>query len=213
MRQSYVEPDQDLDAFNCPHCGAYAHQSWWQAVATRDSRSKSVRGLSFTYCERCNDYSVWLGGKIIEPAASVAPMPSVDMPDDVSEDFKEARSIVAASPRSACALLRLALQKLMIHLGEKGKNLNDDIGALVKQGLPERVQQALDTLRVIGNNAVHPGELDLKDDTETATALFSALNMIVDIMIVQPQAIEGLYAKIPEGSIEDIRKRDSTKSP
>ena len=60
----------------------------------------------------------------------------------------------------------------MPHLNESGKNLNYDIGNLVKKGVPEHVQKALDSLRVIGNNAVHPGELDLKDDVETAILLF-----------------------------------------
>jgi hypothetical protein len=50
----------------------------------------------------------------------------------------------------------------MPHLGESGKNLNTDIGNLVKEGLSVDIQQALDSLRVIGNESVHPGELDLK---------------------------------------------------
>ena len=49
-------------------------------------------------------------------------------------------------------------------MGEKGKDINTDIGNLVKKGLPIKVQESLDILRVIGNEAVHPGQLDLKDD-------------------------------------------------
>jgi hypothetical protein len=211
MKPDNVRPRIKTDAFHCPNCDTYAHQHWWGTSAVRPGESKGIRGLVVAYCERCNDYSLWVDSKMIVPPASVAPMPSKDMPHNVSEDYEEARSIAAASPRSACALLRLALQKLMVHLGEKSENLNDDIGALVKRGLPMRVQQALDVLRVIGNNAVHPGELDLKDDAETATALFGALNMIVDVMITQPQAVDSLYAKLPKRSKEAINKRDSTK--
>lgn len=161
------------------------------------------------FCEKCHDYSLWLEEKMMHPAASVAPMPSDDMPDDVKEDYLEARTILVASPRGACALLRLAVQKLVAHLGETGKELNKDIGQLVKRGLPLGIQQALDSLRVIGNNAVHPGVLDLKDDVATASALCGALNMTVDVMITQPKAIADLYSTLPETSKEQIRKRDS----
>src|SRR5207253_9157908 len=102
----------------------------------------------------------------------VAPIAHADMPADVRADYDEAAAIVQRSPRGAGALLRLALQKLMPHLGEKGKNMNGDIASLVASGLDPGMQQALDALRVIGNNAVHPGELDLQDNVETVGSLF-----------------------------------------
>ena len=74
--------------------------------------------------------------------------------------------------------------------------------------MPEKVRQALDIVRVIGNEAVHPGEIDLKDDLETAHALFELLNMIVDSMITQNLRIQEMYSKLPEKKIEGIRNRD-----
>jgi len=160
------------------------------------------------HCPHCKNYAIWIQEKIVYPESSPAPLPIEDMPEDVKEDYLEARSVVNSSPRGAAALLRLALQKLMIHLGEKGKNLNEDIANLVKKGLPEKIKKALDAVRVIGNNAVHPGEITLKDDKETAIALFELLNMIVEIMITQPKKVDQIYDKIPQGAKEAIEERD-----
>ena len=54
---------------------------------------------------------------------------------------------------------------MLCHLGEKGENINDEIANLVKKGLPVEVQRAMDLCRVIGTNAVRPGELNIDDNT------------------------------------------------
>jgi hypothetical protein len=207
MTTKYVLPSFDGDAFNCPNCGAYAHQAWFKIAAT-GYKSFDKEEMSLSLCCRCNNYALWLDQKMLFPSASLAPLPSDDTPEDVAFDYSEARNIVNSSPRAACALLRLAMQKLMVHLGEKGKDPNTDIGNLVKKGLPVKIQKALDIVRVIGNNAVHPGEIDLKDDTETASSLFELINMIVEVMVTQPKKVDSLYEKIPTKQKEQIEKRD-----
>jgi hypothetical protein len=107
------------------------------------------------------------------------------------------------------ALLRLCIEKLMAALGEKGKDLNDDIASLVAQGLPVQVQQALDIVRVTGNNAVHPGRIDLKDDKATATTLFNLVNLIVENRIAQPSHIRAMFNSLPPGALEQIKRRDA----
>lgn len=62
-------------------------------------------------------------------------------------------------------------------VGQKGKRIDDDIANLVRQGLDVKVQKALDVVRVVGNNAVHPGEI-LDDDKATAVQLLSVLNVM-----------------------------------
>jgi len=81
-----------------------------------------------------------------------------------------------------------AFKMLLMHLGEKGKNINDEIGNLVQKGLDKRIQQALDVVRVVGNSAVHPGQIDLRDDKTTAPELFEFVNVIVDSQIPQANA-------------------------
>jgi hypothetical protein len=148
---------------------------------------------------------------MVWPHANEAPPAHVDLPDDVASDYEEAGDIVNASPRGAAALLRLAIQKLCKHLGEPGKNINDDIASLVKKGLDPRVQKMLDVVRVIGNNAVHPGEIDLRDDRGSAERLFVLVNLITDIMISQPKAIQEMYGQLGDGALAAIDRRDAPK--
>jgi hypothetical protein len=214
MRE-YVPPELDLDGFNCPHCGAFAHQEWYSSVEMASEQrgrpyrhTVEVEGVTISQCGRCKANSIWIDDALVSPRESKAPLASAEMPEDVRRDYDEAREVVAVSPRSAAALLRLAIQKLCIALGEPGGNLNEDIGALVKKGLPAKLQQALDVVRVVGNNAVHPGELDLRDDSETAMKLFGLVNLIVEAMIVQPKAIEAMFKGLPTAAREAIEKRD-----
>jgi hypothetical protein len=149
---------------------------------------------------------------MIFPLNGGAPLAHPEMPEDVAADYNEARMIVELSPRGACALLRLGLQKLCRALGEPGKNINDDIKALVGKGLLPKVQYALDALRVIGNNAVHPGELDLRDDRGTALALFGSMNLVVEQMIAGSRQARDLYASLPQGARDAIQKRDDASA-
>ncbi|MEJ2122307.1 MAG: DUF4145 domain-containing protein [Alphaproteobacteria bacterium] len=146
--------------------------------------------------------------RLVWPRQGTAPIPNPDTPDDVRDDYDEASAILDASPRGAAALLRLGIQKLCKHLGEPGKNINDDIASLVKKGLDPRIQKALDVVRVVGNNAVHPGQIDLKDDRATAEKLFGFVNIIVEAMISQPKHVEAAYNKIPESVRKAIEERD-----
>ena len=167
-----------------------------------------LNNVDVSECYHCGKLAIWVGDAIVWPRQSFAVIPNADLPEDVVTDFCEAGQIVEASPRGAAALLRLCIQKLCKHLGEPGKNINDDIGALVKRGLDVRVQQMLDVLRVFGNSAVHPGEIDLRDDRASAEKLFELVNMIADIMISQPRAIESMYDRIGSSQRAAIEKRD-----
>ena len=203
----YVTPEYNKTAFNCPNCGAFAHQDW-DIQITREG--DEIGDISIALCAQCDECSVWRDKKMVFPSGT-APLPNVDLPDDVADDYKEAKSIAQMSPRGAAALLRLALQKLCTHLGGSGKSINDDIAALVASGLDPRIQKAFDVVRVIGNNAVHPGQLDLKDDSETVAQLFGLINLIAESMITVPKHVNALYDALPDDSKTAIVKRDGAK--
>lgn len=159
-------------------------------------------------CYNCNKDSIWIYDKLVFPKSGKAPPANPDLSDDIRRDYDEASSILDLSPRGAAALIRLTMQKLCKELGKPGKNLNDDIRALVAEGLDERIQKALDIVRVIGNNAVHPGKIDLRDDRKTAESLFDLLNLIAEKMISQPKHVDEFYERLPEDARKAIKESD-----
>lgn len=208
MSEPYVPPKFQESAYHCPSCGAYANQRWFP-LYVEAGHFEQINDLTLSSCAHCRDYMLWRDGSIIYPDASPAPLPNADLPDAIKADYLEARSIINPSPRGAAALFRLCVQKLCKHLGETGKDINHDIAALVKKGLNPKIQKSLDIVRVIGNEAVHPGQIDLKDKPETAVSLCHLINIIADAMITQPKMIEELYAELPEDKRGHIAKRDN----
>lgn len=172
----------------------------------------SAGNLHLSECFNCHGLAIWVHNRIIYPEIAPTIMPNADLGDDVKADFVEARSILNASPRGAAALLRLAVQKLCVQLGESGKNIDSDIASLVKKGLSPKIQRALDIVRVVGNESVHPGELDVRDDVETATKLLALVNLVAEQMITHPREIDSLYEKLPQGKREAIERRDMAKA-
>lgn len=219
----YTAPAYNLQAFNCPFCNAFANQLWVYLHMVDDVPNSPssqmiyagdfIRDTKAAECFNCKKASIWFNEVMVYPNQSIAPLANPDMPEDVKLDFDEAREIVSKSPRGAVALLRLVVQKLCKHLGEPGENINTDIASLVQKGLPIKLQQALDSVRVVGNNAVHPGKIDLKDDVTTAVKLFAFINIICDNQITQPKHIEEFYNEtIPDNLKQAIVKRDTPKT-
>ena len=160
-------------------------------------------------CASCLDFTVWVDYQLIYPTEIGIDPPNADMEQNIQDLYLEAASIVKHSSKGATALLRLALQLLLKQLGKPGKNINNDIKELVSEGLSPKIQQALDLLRVVGNNAVHPGQIDLNDDNEIAIKLFHILNFIANEMITKPKELEFLYSSIiPDDTKQHIKDRD-----
>jgi hypothetical protein len=203
----YYPPAFKEQQFHCIHCGVYAKQYWNSLIRVTGGASQ-VTDFTYSLCNHCHEICYWYDGRMIVPSEAPVPPPHIDMPESCINEYNEARDIVGRSPRAAAALLRLCVQKLMPELGEKGININDDIGSLVKNGLPVEVQQALDYCRVIGNNGVHPGEIELTDNPEISHSLFEMLNFIVEDRISRPKKVAELYSILPAGALKAVEKRD-----
>ena len=205
----YEAPELNKKAFNCPHCQAYSHQIWHMGAKFVGGHYKQIQDFVIAKCSHCENMSYWLDGKIISPESTGIPSPNDDLEEDIKLDYLEAASIFNKSPRGAAALLRLGIQKLCKQLGETGENINSDISNLVKKGLPIQVQQALDVVRVIGNESVHPGQINLNDNRDIAKKLFELINIIAQIMITQPKEIANIYNNLPKEKLDGIVNRDS----
>lgn len=213
----YKVPKVNDKSFTCPNCGVLATQRWSTVTIKTNGNvyfgelAGDVCGIiKVSTCDNCDDKHVWLNGKMLSPEVSNVPLPNQHMPEQVKSIYEEARSVFPKSAKASAALLRLALQHLCKELDCKGKDINEDIKELVKGGLPSQVQKALDIIRVTGNNAVHPGKMDLDDNEQIAAKLFELLNFIVDKMIVQPMEIDSIFDGLPQGALKAIERRDKT---
>lgn len=177
----------------------------------RDMQSYIPDTFSVATCASCNDISLWIEKEFVYPKKTSLPPPNNDIDENIKALYQEAATIFIDSPRGATALLRLALQILLKQVGKSGENINNDIKELVSEGLSPKIQQALDLLRVVGNNAVHPGQINIDDNSEIAFKLFHVLNFIADEMLTKPKELELLYSNvIPEETKKHIKQRDRT---
>lgn len=214
MRTNYIAPAFGIQSFTCPHCNTLSQMDFYshrfQADINESLRAKCevVNTVTIARCECCKKKIIWIDNVYVYPDI-VAEEANQDMPDPVKQLYDEAGLIYNKSPRAACALLRLAIDRLCNELGETDRDINKNIGALVKKGLPETVQKALDVVRVVGNKAVHPGQIVFDvDDTNTAVMLMRLLNIIVERMITEPKEIDSLYQGLPESVKNAVEKRD-----
>jgi hypothetical protein len=205
----YIQPKVFATSYTCPHCGAIAKQDWWMKLwnGGQQNHEQSIHPLRGGTCQHCGKTSIWISDKMYYPDNGNAPHPNPEMPESVVKLYNEAAAIQSKSPRGAAALLRLSIQVLCKELGESGQNINSDIGNLVKKGLPDIVQQSLDIVRVTGNDAVHPGQIDT-DNPETVQQLFDLLNIIVEYMIALPKRVSGIYKSLPADKVKGITDRD-----
>lgn len=175
-------------------------------------------------CACCANESIWITrtsrddpfglankmGDMIYPSSRIVVFPDSDMPDDVKREYEEAASVFNKSPRAAAALLRLGLQRLCRHLGEPGDNLNDDIRSLAQKNvLPPLIVHVADTVRITGNNSVHPGEMSEADIDHVASKMFDLLNIIVRKGISEPKELKALYEMTPEGARISAEEKDA----
>jgi len=199
-------PEFDKSGFVCPHCH-HQSQQHWSNLSTPVSHYL-IDGAGLSQCNRCDEVSYWVGGKLVFPTESTAPPANEDCPKKIKPLYEQARNVLHASPIASCALLRLVVEKIVDEIEEGNDSLNAKIGRLVEKGLDKRIQQALDSVRVIGDNAVHSLQMDLQDDEPTARKLFDLVNIIISSTIGTNKKIEGIFSGLPDSAKKQIKDRD-----
>ncbi|MED4136004.1 DUF4145 domain-containing protein [Priestia megaterium] len=234
-----ITPSHYKTDFNCPRCGVLAPQKWYGlkkpqpyngeleihevnisrlpryaplSVGIRVEKIIVPWRLDISVCQHCVEYSVWDNGNLVYPFENELPSAHEDMPSEVKTIYNEATLVFKHSPRASAALLRLAIETMIPLLDDyeiKRDNLNTMISKLVAKGIPEYIQQSLDTIRIYGNEGIHPGEIVLLDDQDTVSFMFELINDMVEELITRKKKIKETYSKIPLSKIQAIFKRDN----
>ena len=148
--------------------------------------------IKIATCISCGKPVLFVNGELVWPELPSIP-PSEYMPDDVRAAYMEAQAVISRSPRCACAMLRLALERLCVHLEGKGNNLRAKVLSLK---LSPEVEKLCDACRLVGNDAVHEGILFV-DDTDTyevARTLSMFINWITERTIRSEALADELLA-------------------
>ena|GEM_PF-1438795 len=228
MPSFQVPIDVKNEAFECPNCGYPAQQHRYSCLVnkfghhannskplenplTNKRNSPVIQGfmghINCTECEVCGFIALWIDDNLIFPTfPKNINKPHQDMPQEIRDIYTEAAEVSHRSPRSAAALLRLCLEKLLEFLKINGRDLNEKIG---NSNFPAKILKACDAVRVRGNDAVHPREIQFNDREETVSTLFYLINYIVEMQITLPNKAEEVFNTLTSEQKEHIEKRNA----
>ena len=195
---------KSTDDFSCPWCKVCAPQRWHEVYSDDDTivpvvpiilrppppaYRKTTLPLSLSVCTKCGRETLWMQDDILHPAGAQIEPPNSDLAEDAKKDYREAAAVLGNSPKAAAALLRCVAEKFCWQLGaDKKKDLAFNIKDLAeKEKLPRQTKVLIETLRLTGNHASHPGFMDNKDNEGIAIALFGLCNDLVEACITHPK--------------------------
>ena len=181
----------------CPHCGAPNSLSALPVVQALTSSSSAfidqypsaggqleeiTINQTFRFfgygvyhiavCRGCGRVVLFEHNKLVFPIGGGIPATSC-MPSDAKEVFEEAQQIINLSPRAACAMLRICVERMVNATEANGRTLADKINSL---NLPPKMAKLAHACRLIGNDAVHDNVIDFSIDSEEAQAVSGALS-------------------------------------
>ena len=206
-----TSPRLRADAFQCPHCHVYATQKWLpEAPHGIKVIEDFFRNHDSAKCLHCKKLSFWRNGKIIYPSTPSMPAAVEDMPKGVKKIYEEARLVEPFSKRAAMILLRVSLEKLMLHLQMKGKTLDEKIKNLKHKGVMDTAINWLLAVKIMGNEAAHIGNINPNDKeiVENLNKVFTTINLVVTITITLKNMSDDLTKKLPKDGDQTTQKKN-----
>ncbi len=195
----------------CPHCQIAIHPDFEVTQLThKSSLNIGVNGrgrqlqwtISNMVCPSCHKAIFSLKGAngpsisefsaIVYPKAGIKLPAPQEVPTDIAEDFNEASTVFADSPKASAALSRRGLQSVLRNLGFEQHNLADAIQAALDATIfPLTLAENLDAIRGIGNFAAHPikgaNAMAIAEvEPEEAEWNLDVLEELFDYVYVQP---------------------------
>lgn len=205
----------------CPHC--HAKTGW--SITELQTFLNCTRPFPISIqCQVCknyfydicslnneNRYDVKYELRRIWPIAtpSSIPAPNPDMPEECKAIYNEAAQVSIFSPRSAAALLRLCLQNLLQIANVPGDNINDQIRHLVRTRLSSKDVRCMDICRIIGNEGVHPGEINFEENPAIIPPLFLLINLATSRLFTDERIEDELYKLLPTEKRKGVEERNA----
>lgn len=168
-----------------------------------------VEALRLSRCMECHEITIWLDQKMVWPDQQIDHRAHEMMPPTAREEFDEAAKVFRDSPRAGCALLRTCLEKICADRGHIKGTLFARAGSLVSEMSSLHGRQAVDIVRVFGNESIHPGKMEANDIAENAERMFDAINLIVEEVYDRPARFSQLFEKLSPSQRREIERRDS----
>ena len=192
-----LKPEFYSNTFKCPHCKVVSQQRWDSITTFHVKGHNYVKGeiniqtrkdgknFHMSICDRCSIPSFWLEEDMIYPISNPYPEPNDDLSEQAKIMYNKAASVATICSEAACAMLRKVLEIMLNDIGKSG-TIYKMIGDLKKEGLDDDLVDDLNIVRVIGNQAVHPGTIDFNDTVEV-DMLFELINDLSDVLITKPK--------------------------
>lgn len=141
----------------CPHCAVEFHDHW-----TKGSLGATYWLYRYTSCPSCKNMTVFLGTPmsrefLVWPrGATRGPVPK-EVPEEITQDYREATEVLSISPKASAALARRCLQNVLRGNGIKERDLSKEIDSFTtRPDIPSDLKETVDAIRNFGNFSAHP---------------------------------------------------------
>lgn len=208
--------------FQCPYCNmimsisdktlakqtpnfSFPNVSFWNGNG--EPNDPSTLEITFYKCPNCGQYTIkakGIGKMVKDVDISIRPLSSAKqypeyIPEAIRQDYEEACSIVALSPKASATLSRRCLQGMIRDFwGITKSRLVDEIDELQNK-IPAQQWKVIDGIRRIGNIGAHmEKDINLIVDIEPdeAQKLIKLIEHLLEQWYINRHEQEELYADI-----------------